>query len=85
MTTMQKLHLMDEMSRTTTENFEITKKLMLYESEIDRWLDSPYRKEQDYGFYLKRYFDENESSVDGKDYEHRMRSLPMPYNIYFRG
>lgn len=85
MTVMKQLQVSDEVRRHNEEEMARFRKLMWYLNNIERYKASKARMDREYGGYLERYFDENVDSCDGQDYEHRMRSLPMPYNIYFWG
>lgn len=85
MTIMKQLQVSDEIRRHNEEEMARFNKLMEYANSIEYYCMSPYRMDKEYGDYLCRYFDRNVDSCDGMDYAHRMRSLPMPYNIYFCG
>lgn len=54
-----------------------------YKSMINVFLASDTRKQREYGDYLRKYFDESISSFDGKNYQTRLNTEPMPFNVYF--
>lgn len=55
-----------------------------YMALMDEYLNSPYRRNREYGRYLRRYFDPAEARVDGMPYQARIEnSKPMPYTVYF--
>ena len=53
-----------------------------YKRLCEEYRKSPYRRNQEYGDYLHRFF-YSDSIVDGKTPESRADALPMPYNKYF--
>lgn len=55
-----------------------------------QYINSKYRREREYGRYVKRFFfGDGEITWDGENevWKERKASLqlPMPYNIYFMG
>ena len=55
----------------------IQSRLTWYREHIDTYLNSPYRRDQEYGNYLRNYFEERDANPN------RGYGEPMPYNIYF--
>ncbi len=55
-----------------------------------KYLDSKYRRDREYGNYVKRFFfGDDEITWDGNNEVWKERKaalqLPMPYNTYFMG
>ena len=55
----------------------IAKRVAWYKSHVEIYQKSPYRRDQEYGNYLERYFEEQAINPNSGYTE------PMPYNIYF--
>lgn len=55
------------------------------EESCKRYMESPYRRDKEYGEYLDRFLHGTNRIVDGMQYEDRQDKNPMPYNIYFGG
>lgn len=51
--------------------------LSWYRAHIDMYLNSKYRRDREYGNYLKNYFEERDSNPN------RGYGDPLPYNLYF--
>lgn len=60
-------------------------KLERYKARIPTYLNSKYRREREYGSYLKKWF--SEEVCDGGTYAEKVarKQSPMSYNIYFMG
>lgn len=83
-------NMSDQVPEQIAEMF--IKRIWKYEAlhyllRCEKWLNSPYRREQEYANYLKRFFfGDGEITYDGNNetWQNRMkrRELPMPTNVY---
>ena len=55
----------------------VAKRLAWYREHVEKYLNSKYRRDQEYGNYLRNYFAERDANPN------RGYSEPIPYNMYF--
>lgn len=62
-------------------------RLQWYKSRIEKYTNSKYLRDREYGAYLARWFDERDDSVDGMPYAIRMNGKhePMSELVYWLG
>lgn len=66
----------------TPEEYEY--QLDWYRNIMENYCDSQYRREKEYGNYLKRWFsDETCDGLGNYELRYKYHTLPMSYNIYF--
>ena len=58
-------------------------KLQWYRDYIERESNSPYRREQEYVKYLRRWFSEEDCDGFPFSFKYKRKYLPMSFNIYF--